>query len=254
MTIFIMNWNWLEWTKKQAEFFTECGHEVIIVDNGSTYKPLLEWYIQCPYRIITTKGVELSTYNRFVWEMDLPDLYTTDNFYAVTDSDLGFKDVPKDFVEILTNDLKRSEGIIKSGFSLKIDDLPDNVYANRYREAEKNNFPSQDKYGFYSVPIDTTFAVYSKERCKNLSSMWRAKGDKVPDSFLDHRYFYRSHRSPSPYIVQHLPWYMDINNLSEEQQHHISITRHGSILYFKQIYEKELLEKYNINQMCLDNK
>lgn len=251
MTIFIMNWNWLEWTRKQAEFFTECGHDVIIVDNCSTYKPLLEWYKVCPYKVLSTEGINLSTYNRFIWEMNLPEMYTAENYYAVTDSDLGFDGVPKNFIDILLDDLIWNEGIIKSGLSLKIDDLPNNAYANRYRESEKNNFPSPGANGFYGVPVDTTFAVYSKDRCKNIANMWRAPNAEVPDSFLDHHYFYRSHRSPSPYIVKHLPWYMDINNLTEEQQYHISVARHGSILHFKQVYKNELMEKYKISQEAL---
>lgn len=254
MTIFIMNWNWLEWTKQQALFFTECGHTVIIVDNGSTYKPLLEWYKACPYQVIHTDPEKLSTYNRFVWEMNLPDIHTADNYYGVTDSDLGFEGVPKDFADVLIGDIERSPGILKSGLALKIQDLPDNRYAQRYRDGEKNNFNNQDEFGFYGIPVDTTFAVYSKDRCKNIATMWKAEGDVVPDSFLDNRYFYRSHRSPAPYIVKHLPWYMDINNLTEEQKYHISITCHGSILFFKQVYAKELLEKYNITQECLTPK
>lgn len=253
MTIFIMNWNWLSWTQKQAEFFVSCGHTVIIVDNCSTYPPLLEWYKTCPYKVISTQGANLSTYNRFIWEMGLPELHAEGNFYAVTDSDLGFDGVPADFCDVLVGDLTRSEGIVKSGLALSIEDLPPNPYADRYRESEKNNFSNQDAYGFYGIPVDTTFAVYSKERCNNLDKMWRSEGSDVPSTFLDNRYFYRSHRSPAPYIVQHLPWYMDINNLTNEQQYHLKVTRHGSILFFKQIYAAELLEKYNINEHCIDN-
>lgn len=253
MKIFIMTWNILEHTQKMAEFFVSCGHEPIIVDNCSTYPPLLEWYKNCPYKVVSTQGVELQTYNRFVWE--IPGLLDeVENYYAVTDCDLGFEGVPKDFCEVLTADIERSEGIIKSGLSIRLSDLPDNPYANRYREAEKNNYNNVDPHGFYGIPVDTTFAVYSKDRCNNLDKMWRPSGDPAPESFLDNSYFYRSHRSPEPYTVQHLPWYMDINNLTEEQQYHLKVTRHGSILFFKQVYAAELLEKYNITEHWIDPK
>ena len=251
-----MNWNWLDWTRKQVEFFTSCGHTVIIVDNRSTYPPLLEWYKTCPYKVISTEGANLSTYNRFIWEMNLPEIHApNDNYYAVTDSDLGFEGVPADFCDVLVRDMERSEGIVKSGLSLSIEDLPRNVYADRYREAEKNNWSSQDRDGFYGIAVDTTFGVYSKARCsrEGLEKMWRASGQVVPESFLDNSYFYRSHRSPAPYTAQHLPWYMDINNLSAEQIYHLKVTRHGSILYFKQVYAKELLEKYGITEHCIEN-
>lgn len=253
MTIFIMNWNGLEWPKKMAEFFVSCGHTPIIVDNCSTYPHLLKWYKECPYKVISTEGVELTTYNRFVWE--IPGLLdNVGNYYGVTDSDLDFTDIPKDFCEVLANHIQRTEGILKCGLALKLEDLPDNAYANRYREAEKNNFSNVDQYGFYGIPVDTTFAIYSKERCNSLEKMWRPEGAAVPDSFLDNSYFYRSHRSPAPYIARHLPWYMDINNLTEEQQYHIKVTRHGSILFFKQTYAKELLEKYGITEHWINPK
>jgi hypothetical protein len=241
-----MNFEWLKWTKDQAEYFTNCGHEVIIVDNRSTYIPLLEWYKTCPYKVISTEGVTLNTYNRFVWEMDLHNIHTKENYYAVTDSDLGLEQIPKDFAEKLIGDIERSEGIIKSGLSLEIEDLPDNIYANRYRQAESKNFSNQDSHGFYGIPVDTTFAVYSKERCTNLHKLWRSANCVVPDSFLDNRYFYRSHRSPRPYTAKHLPWYMDINNLTEEQLYHISVAKHGSVLHFKDVFRKELKEQYNM--------
>lgn len=255
MKIFIMSWNLLESTIKQAQFFTECGHEVVIVDNCSTYPPLLQWLEVCPYKVISTKGVQLSTYNRFCWEMGLPELYAPgEPYYGVTDCDLGFDGVPKDFCETLVGDIERSPGIIKSGLSIRISDLPDNPYANRYREAEKNNWSSQDKYGFYDIAVDTTFAIYSKERYDNLDKLWRSATCTVPDSFLDNRYFYRSHRSPEPYTVKHIQWYADINNLDAEQQYNLKVTRHGSVLYFKQVYATELLEKYNITEHWINPK
>ncbi len=247
MTIFIMNWNWLDWTKKQAEFFTDCGHTVIIVDNCSTYPPLLEWYKTCPYKVITTEGVELVTYNRFVWEMNLPELHTTDKYYGVTDSDLGFAGIPKDFAEVLVADIERTPTILKSGFSLSIEDLPDNEYAVRYRKSESNNFSNKDEYGFYGIPLDTTFCVYSKDRCSNMDRTHPVPGEVSPELFyLDETYFYKSHRSPEPYMAKHLPWYMDINNLTEEQCYHISVSKHGSVYYFKEVYQKELADRYNI--------
>ncbi len=233
MKIFIMNWNWLEYTKNQAAFYASCGHEVIIVDNGSTYPPLLEWYKECPYKVMTTEGATLKHHNRFIWEMGLQNTFE-DNYYAVTDSDLGVENVPRDFAEILIADIERNPEILKSGFSLERNSLPYNEYANLYRESEKHNFPTPDAHGFYNVPVDTTFAVYSKERCNNLDKMWKAPGD-APESFLDDRYFYRAHRSP--FAVKHLPWYLDPENLTEEQKYHISQAIHGSLFVFKQTFK-----------------
>ena len=251
MKIFIMSWNLLESTRKMAEFFVECGHEPVIVDNCSTYPPLLKWLETCPYKVVSTKGIQLSTFNRFVWEIPglLDDI---ENFYGVTDCDLGFEGVPKDFCEVLSNHIERTPGILKCGLSIRLADLPDNAYANRYKEAEKNNWSQQDQYGFYGIPVDTTFSVMSKERCNSLEKMWRPSGDNVPETFLDNSFFYRSHRSPEPYTVKHIQWYADINNLNDEQIYNLKVTQHGSILYFKQVYAAELLAKYGITEHWID--
>lgn len=235
MIVFIMNFNWLESTKKMAEFLTSCKHEVTIVDNNSTYPPLLEWYKTCPYRVIHTGDFPLKVQNRFIWEMDLEKQYTypEENYYAVTDSDLELHWLPKDFTDYLVADLERNPEILKSGLSIRTDDLPRNKYADIYRESEKDNFPTPDKYGFHNVAVDTTFAVYSKERCNNIDKMWRQPGSTVND-WLHDEYFYRAHRSP--FAVRHLPWYMTPETLTEEQRYHISVAKYGSLNTFKNLY------------------
>ncbi len=247
MKIFIMSYNLLESTRNMAEFFVQCGHEPVIVDNDSSYPPLLKWLETCAYKVVSTKGIQLSTFNRFVWE--IPNLLDdVGEFYCVTDCDLGFDGVPKDFCEVLANHIERSPGILKCGLSIRISDLPDNKYANSYRESESKNWESKDNYGFYGIPVDTTCAVYSVDRCNNIANMWRPENSELPQNFLDNSFFFRSHRSPEPYTCKHIQWYADINNLSHEQLYNLKIARHGSILRFKQVYAKELLEQYGIDE------
>ncbi|HHT9135818.1 MAG TPA: hypothetical protein ACFYEK_01095 [Candidatus Wunengus sp. YC60] len=232
MIVFIMNFQWYTWPKKQAEFLTACGHNVVIVDNNSTYPPLLEWYKKCPYRVIHTGDFPLKVQNRFIWEMGLHDL-VADNYYAVTDADMELHWLPKDFTDYLIHDIARNPEILKSGLSIRTDDLPDNPYANFYKASERDNFPTPDKYGFHNVQVDTTFAVYSKERCNNIDKMWRKPGSTVTN-WLDDEYFYRAHRSP--FAVRHLPWYLTPETLTEEQLHHIKSAKYGSLYEFKKMY------------------
>ena len=248
MTIFIMNYNWLEWTQKQAAFYTACGHNVIIVDNDSTYPELLEWYRNCPYKVLTTAGYKLSCQNRFIWEMGLHDTIEG-NYYAVTDSDLGVDNIPSDFADLLIDHIEKTPEIIKAGFSLETNDLPNNRYASLYKKSETQHIREIDIDGFVNMPIDTTFAIYSKERCNNLDKLWKKNGEDVPrgaNAFLDDRYFYRAHRSPFPYTAKHMPWYLFINNLNKEQLFHIQNAVHGSLNVFKNLYKEELKERYGI--------
>lgn len=248
MIMFIMNYNWLEWPKKQVAFLQSCGHRVIIVDNKSTYPPLLEWYKTKPCEVLFTGSYPLKVQNRFIWEMSLEKIVVSENYYAVTDADMELDWLSKNFTDHLIADIERNPEILKSGLSIRTDDLPDNRYANIYRESEKANFPKPDKFGFHNVAVDTTFAVYSKERCNNIDKMWRNEYEEAPLSFLDDRYFYRAHRSP--FAVRHLPWYLDIDNLTEEQVHHIREAQYGSLFEFKKIYFNQL-KKYEISSNIL---
>ena len=44
-------YNRLTYPKNMSEFLSDHGIEVILIDNNSTYPPLLEWYDKCPYKV-----------------------------------------------------------------------------------------------------------------------------------------------------------------------------------------------------------
>lgn len=95
---------------------------------------------------------------------------------------------------------------LKVGFSICIDDLPD-CYINKeqVQKWESQFWKKEIEPNIFKAPIDTTFAVYKPY----------FKGE-----IIDTQHLYL--RTGFPYSVKHLPWYIDNNNLSEEEKYYIA--------------------------------
>jgi hypothetical protein len=178
-----------------AEFLSDTGCEVILVDNASTYPPLLEWYESCPFKVYRLKE---NRGHMAVWDAGIINEFS-DQYYAVTDPDLELSGVPRDYLDVLMKGLVGNSEVTKAGLSLRIDDLPANAFtAQILAKEEKYWLSDRDPNGFYVAGVDTTFAVYDRERQLN-------------------ERFYWALRAPEPYIARHLPWYLTRDNLTLEE-------------------------------------
>jgi hypothetical protein len=197
----IIMFNRLEWPEKMAQYLADTGCEVILVDNNSTYGPLLKWYETCPYTLIR---LDRNFGHKAPWEAGIVSSFP-DEHYIVTDHDLDLSRVPHDYTDVLFRGLEANPSVIKSGFSLEIGDLPVNNYTKRIIEWENQFWKNPvDSNGFFLSAIDTTFALYDKKR------EFTGFPDSEPLGFI------RAVRSPRPYIARHLPWYMTKDNLTAE--------------------------------------
>jgi hypothetical protein len=196
MRAFVIMFNRLTWPKALCEQLSDVGLDVILIDNGSVYPPLLEWYKHCPYKVHY-----LPNYygHRSLWQSNIISQYK-DEYYLVTDHDLDISNVPDDFVDVLMEGLKLD--VVKSGLSLKIDDLPKNKYTESVIEWESKFWETEKRDKFYFSDIDTTLAIY--------------KADRVPKDDSDK--FFRAVRCDKPYEARHLPWYNSPDNLTEEEK------------------------------------
>lgn len=202
MKCFVICYNRLTWLKQLCAQLQLMGLEVILIDNNSTYLPLLQWYENgCPYTVIR---MDKNMGHQVLWKSGLIDQYE-DRYYMVTDHDLNLAGIPNDMVDVLMLGLLSNEGVIKSGLSLRIDDLPANDYSREAIEWEKKFWETpQDANNFYRSDIDTTLAIYDRER----------DFGKLPNNR-----FFSAVRSPEPYTARHMPWYVDrefLNNNPEE--------------------------------------
>ncbi len=201
--IIINNFNRLSSLKILIDGLEQRGYsKIFIIDNKSTYQPLIEYYKKCPYKIFF---LEENIGFKALWKTDISKLFC-DDYYVYTDSDLAIvEQCPADFLDYFLRKLKQYKYARKIGFSLRLDNLPDSY--NEKEEViqrESRYYRDVNHEGLYRAPIDTTFALYR------------------PRVGLSRSRFVEAYRTPFPYQVEHLPWYNDSNNLSEEEKYYIS--------------------------------
>jgi len=153
--------------------------EIIIIDNGSDYPPLLEWYDTNPCTIHRAENIGHTA----PWQI-LGDVITN-NDYVITDADMGLLDTPSDTLLYLKDNLD-SLGLDKIGLGLNWGIVKeDSLYYNHIQSYEKNRWDSAHTNNIYTdIAIDTTFALYKKG---------------TP-------YFVGGASTTYPYVARHYPW------------------------------------------------
>jgi len=173
----------------------EGGIRITIVDNASTYPPLLAWYDTKPegVRIIrrATNGGP-----RGWW--DVMDHFTP--FYGVCDPDIDLSGIPSDFLERLVAGLIQFPDIEKVGPSIRIDDVPEAFPFHSNLMQDEAQYRKYRRGWWWVGDLDTMFIV-----CRTGRPF--AYGPAL--------------RSPPPYSVRHLTNYMIPGHLSDEDQYYI---------------------------------
>lgn len=191
--IVINNFNRLTTTKNLADSLSKLGYKNIhILDNNSTYPPLLEWYKNCPY---TVKQLEKNLGQLAVYNSDYINKF--EGWIVYTDSDIELNPrTPRDFVKRMV-DVAAKYDQLKVGLALKIDDLPDTPYGRQAKWWEQRYWEKQLEPNIYSAHVDTTFSII-----------------KVGISFT-----YEAIRLAGDMTARHIPWYLDYDNLDDEERY-----------------------------------
>ena len=198
--------------------------EIILLDQESTYPGMIEWLEEKKkegIRVFHLKNTVPTYINKFpalggpvkqvCSEINSP-------YYVLTDPDIMFKNIDGDILEFYTYFMETNSGYDAIGPMLDINDIPD--YYPFKAEAIKRHTPFWDATGKYAIigkpklikyrgkiiqyqpsPIDTTFAL-------------RPFGSKPI-------YTSNAVRTRTPYTAKHLDWYIDPDNLSEDQKYYI---------------------------------
>lgn len=206
--IFIISFNRLSYIQSMIACLEKIGKKnIVIIDNASTYPPLLDFYKAIPYKVIRLS--ENWGYRVF-WKNPLFDEYRK-SFYIVSDPDIEpIEECPNDFVERFFNILYKYPMVRKVGFSLKIDDLPPKglFTKNVLKWEKKYNKTLLKKDQIYYADIDTTFALY------------------VPDEFVLSG-FNEAFRTAYPYQARHMPWYKDSSEVTDEDRYYAAHKTNG---------------------------
>lgn len=193
--IFIISRNRLLCLKAQIEAFTCRGYNnIVIVDNASTYPPLLKYYSTLSFKILRMK----SNFGHTVLQSQGIARRVCRDYYAYTDPDIvPVEDCPDNFMEHFYSILQRYP-YDKAGFALKIDDLPNHYHQKQNVIEWENQFwINQKEPGMFEAPIDTTFALVRPRR----TPVWSM-----------------AIRTGFPYLARHTTWYLDPNNLPEDEE------------------------------------
>lgn len=198
--VIINNYNRLSTLKQLISDLEARGYtNLYIIDNKSTYPPLLEYYEkECAYKVFRLKK---NIGFKALWKSGIWYKFFT-GYYCYTDSDLSLiEDCPDDFMQRFYKLLQKYPEVHKTGFSLKIDELPDH-YAQKQEvlDWESKFYKLEKEKGVYIAPIDTTFALY-----RPFSRRGKRDGS---DEML---------RVGYPYQCHHLPWYVNSAHPDDEE-------------------------------------
>jgi len=209
--IIIINYNHLETLKLQVNYLLKNAYyNIHIIDNNSSYEPLLSYYKNIDNRVKLHRMDKNYGHMVFWYKNSLFQKFSN-GYYVVTDPDvLPVEECPTDFLKYFLKTLQKLNSKYKVGFSLKIDDIP-NSYPSKQKVLlwEKKYWERESSDGNYIADIDTTFALYRPLLKTN-------------------KFFYSAVRIKYPYQAKHYGWYLDPENLSEEQAFYIKSTNSSS--------------------------
>ena len=232
MPIFVISYNHLSYIQASVAFFENAGFKNIhIIDNASTYPPLVEYLRSSPHHVHymgkNYKHMVLFDSQKFAETID-------SNYFVLTDPDvLPIDECPANFLYLFLNVLLGNPTKNKVGFSLKLDDLPDHYeLKENVIKWESRFYDKISQYAgatIYDAPIDTTFALYRPRK------EWRTSD------------FFAAFRVGAPYAARHLPWYRDLSKLSDEELFYRSLDQ-GSSNWNGTMTSDQLHKKYGTGQ------
>lgn len=196
--IIINNFNRLTSTRNMYEFLRSRNFtNIVILDNNSTYPPLLDWYATLNENEVVRFSSNIGAHCLF----DSGYLKNIDSEYLVySDSDLELNPaMPDDFLEVMKGMLLKYEEQ-KIGLALRIDDVPLNCYKNCFTgsiEHERQFWVKQVEKDVYKAIVDTTFCLLRSPT----------------------HHDYRSLRIAGNFTARHLPWYKEYSTLDEEEKY-----------------------------------
>jgi len=192
--VVINNRNRLTTTKNLVEHLLRLNpdEKIIIIDNESTYQPLLEWYKQIEGTVdIRYEG---NHGHLAVWSIQL--IKELGQFFVYTDSDIELNpNFPQDWKRIMLEYWEKYK--IKVALALDIENLPDHYrFKNQVIRNEGRWWSKELEPNVFEAHTDTTFFLIQNF------------GDNQYDSVrLAHPNF----------VSRHVPWYLDLKKLDEEE-------------------------------------
>jgi hypothetical protein len=181
--VIINNRDLYSWPKRMLEKIKNLKSvgDIIIIDNESTYEPLLDWYETKPCEVIKVKNLGHTS----PWLSGVVDKLNVP--YVVTDSDLDIDNIPLDTLEYLDFILSIFSDKGKIGLAMDWERVTPNLeYYSHMRNLYYPVYTGEPIFpNVYNFSIDTTFALYNRKE-----------------------YFIGGYSVYGDYKAGHLPWYL----------------------------------------------
>lgn len=197
--VLINNRDRLSYLSQLISRLEEIGFKnIIIIDNDSTYPPLLNYYSKTKHTVIYLKR---NGGPRSIWQSPELKKYIK-QYYIYTDPDVVPEpavtmETIKDMLTTLSNSLM----LEKIGLGLRIDNLPDHfALKNQVIDWEKQFHQNRVSPNYFAAPVDTTFALYAP---------FEQGGGEC-----------KAYRTVAPFEALHLPWYENSSIVDEETKYY----------------------------------
>jgi hypothetical protein len=185
--------------EKLLDWLERAGHRnITLIDNASTYPPLLSLLDQCKYRTIRLKR---NLGNSALWRLKELRGVITNEWFVYTDPDVIPADTcPLDVVVQMRRMLQKFPFYLKAGLGLRLDDLPDRYHLKRaVIDWEQHLIGKEIAQEVFEADVDTTFALYRPGAPCTTGPSVRFQGR---------------------YSARHLPWYCDSSEPDEEERYY----------------------------------
>lgn len=202
--IIIINFNQLFYLQKLIDALIKRQYfNIIIIDNNSTYKPLLKYYDEIAKKNIIVEKLDQNVGHLVLYSVKKLLTKYVNGYYFLTDADIvPNNNLPEDFALKMIEDLENNNfNITKVGFALDLEDIPETYpLKQKVIDWEKKFWDNQIGKYIYKANVDTTFALYRPYYKKY----------KYQNNFV------KGLRLAGEFTAKHGGWYLDRNNLSDE--------------------------------------
>lgn len=223
MKAFVITRDRVTYAKRCVDSLWAAGLDVVVVDHGSTWQPMLDWLCEMDAEYVDGPGFEVAwwpnAHPRDLWKPDgaITRRVGPGEPFIVTDCDvIPDEGCPSDWVGWMRVTLDAYPALRKVGLGLRTDDLPEH-YAHRdaVRRWEARYQPIHNLGGQLApvadgrgviADVDTTLAMYR----------WFEPFALGP-----------AMRLSAPYVARHLPWYENSGSLTPEQRYYREYAVHG---------------------------
>jgi|GEM_PF-2886097 hypothetical protein len=199
--VFINVHDRLSCLQQQLEWLRRAGHQnITLIDNASTYPPLLRFLNQGKYRAIRLKK---NLGHTALWRLKELRGVIAKQWFVYTDPDvIPTAACPLDVVAYLHGLLQDYPFYLKAGLGLRLDDLPDCYHLKQQViDWEQNLIGSEIAPDVFEADVDTTFALYRPGTPYIIGPSVRFQGR---------------------FAARHLPWYSDSSQPDEEERYYRS--------------------------------